>query len=117
SGDASGATLLDTRLRATRDWLGRAPPETVSIQIMGSRSEDQLDRQLRALARQLESEQLFVFRTRAGERPSMTVLYGTFATRDEARAALASLPPPIRNFSPHLRTVQGVRAEIAASGS
>jgi septal ring-binding cell division protein DamX len=84
---------------------------------MGSRSEEQLDRQLRSLARQVDPGLLFVFRTRAGDRPSMTVVYGAYTTRAEAQAALAALPASIRNFSPHLRTVQGIRAEIAAAGS
>ena len=121
SGQAQSApvegTLLEARIVATRAWLGSAPPGTISIQIMGSRSALELDRQLRRLSRQLDAGQLFVIRTQAGERPSMTVLYGSFPNRAEASAALAALPESIRGFSPHLRTVQGVRAEIAAAGS
>jgi len=121
SGQAPGTpvdgTLLEARIAATRAWLGSAPSGTVSIQIMGSRSELELDRQLRRLSRQVDAGQLFVIRTQAGERPSMTVLYGSFSNRAEATAALATLPESIRGFSPHLRTVERVRAEIAAAGS
>jgi septal ring-binding cell division protein DamX len=115
--ESTGRPLLDARLAATREWLAGATAETVSIQIMGAPSEEQLERQLRNLSRQVEGGQLYVFRTRAGTRPSLTVLYGAFGSRREAAAALAALPESIRSFSPHLRTVRGVRAEIAASGS
>lgn len=89
----------------------------MTIQLMGSRSEEQLDRQLRSLSRQVDADRLFVIRTRAAERPSLTVFYGDFASRSEAQAAMGTLPEALRAFSPHLRTVQGIRNEIAAAGS
>jgi MSHA biogenesis protein MshM len=110
-------SLLEARLLATREWLKGAAPETVSIQIMGGRDDEQLERQLRSLARQLDGERLYVFRTRAGERPALTVMYGAFDSRSAAQQALAALPAPVRAFSPHLRTVNGVRTEMARAGS
>ena len=89
----------------------------MTIQLMGSRSEDQLDRQLRSLSRQVNADRLFVIRTRAADRPLLTVFYGDFASRSEAQAALGALPEALRAFSPHLRTVQGIRNEITAAGS
>ncbi len=112
-----GAGLLVERLAATAEWLKAADPSRFTIQLMGSRSEAQLDRQLRTLARQVEPERIFVVRTRAGERPSLTVFYGHFANRADARAALETLPEALRTFAPHLRTVQGIRNEIAAAGT
>jgi len=117
--DATEATdsLLALRLAATGEWLRSSEPTRVTIQLMGSRSEESLDRQLRTLSRQMDAAQLFVIRTRAGDRPSMTVFYGDFANRPEALAAMKTLPEALRAFSPHLRTVQGIRAETAAAGS
>jgi septal ring-binding cell division protein DamX len=84
---------------------------------MGSRSEDQLDRQLRSLSRQVNADHLFVIRTRTADRPLLTVFYGDFASRSEAQAALGALPEALRAFSPNLRTAQGIRNEITAAGS
>ncbi|MBY0439999.1 MAG: AAA family ATPase [Burkholderiales bacterium] len=110
-------SLLASRLAATGEWLKSAEPTRVTIQLMGAPSEDQLDRQLRALSRQVTPDLLFVIRTRAGDRPSMTVFYGDFASRAEAVAAMQTLPVALRTFSPHLRTVQGIRTELGAPGS
>jgi len=114
---APAASLLERRLAATQAWLRESPPTVVTIQLMGTPSEAQLERQLRSLGAQIDTAQLFVYRTRAGTRPLMTVVYGTYASRAEAQTALSALPPSIRSFAPHLRTVQGIRAEIDAAGS
>jgi septal ring-binding cell division protein DamX len=114
---ARSSALLAERLAATSAWLGTAEPDRVTIQLMGSRIEGQLDLQLRSLSRQMNADQLFVIRTRAADRPLLTVFYGDFASRSEARAALGALPEALRAFSPHLRTVQGIRNEITAAGS
>ncbi|MFO0523162.1 MAG: AAA family ATPase [bacterium] len=113
----TAASLLSARLAATADWLQSADPTRVTIQLMGSPSEDQFDRQLRMLSRQVKPEHLFVIRTRAGERRLMTVFYGDFPSRAEAQAAMQALPEGLRSFSPHLRTVQGIRTELGAAGS
>ena len=114
--EATGSVLA-ARLSATDKWLKSSDPDRVTIQLMGSRSEEQLDWQLRNLPRQVEPDRLFVIRTRAGERTLLTVFYGDFASRSEAQAALATLPAALRTFSPRLRRVQGIRDEIAATGS
>ena len=110
-------SVLAARLSATDEWLKASDPDRVTIQLMGSRSESQLDWQLRNLPRQVEPDRLFVIRTRAGERALLTVFYGDFASRSDAQAALATLPAALRTFSPRLRRVQGIRDEIAATGS
>jgi type II secretory pathway predicted ATPase ExeA len=114
--EATGSVLA-ARLSATDKWLKASDPDRVTIQLMGSRSESQLDWQLRNLPRQVEPDRLFVIRTRAGERALLTVFYGDFASRSDAQAALATLPAALRTFSPRLRRVQGIRDEIAATGS
>jgi type II secretory pathway predicted ATPase ExeA/septal ring-binding cell division protein DamX len=117
AGAGAAGSLLAARLTATGDWLKAAEPTRVTIQIMGSASEEQLDRQLRTLSRQVKADQLFVIRTRAGERPLMTVFFGDFPSRAEAQAAMQTLPETIRTFSPRLRTVQGIRTELSTGGS
>ncbi|MFN9123467.1 MAG: AAA family ATPase [bacterium] len=113
----TSSSVLATRLSATDEWLSASDPSRVTIQLMGSRSEEQLDWQLRNLSRQVKPEHLFVIRTLSGERPLLTVFYGDYATRSEAQAAMATLPEPLRAFSPRLRRIQGIRDEIVATGS
>ena len=53
------------------------------------------------------------YRTIAKQKPSLTVLYGTFDDRRAAQEALAKLPPALKAYKPVLRTMQGIRTEIA----
>jgi septal ring-binding cell division protein DamX len=53
----------------------------------------------------------------ANRKPSLSVLYGTFKTRSEVLRVLDSLPPELKANNPYYRTIQGIRAEIAANKS
>jgi len=55
---------------------------------------------------------IFVYRTVAKQKPSLTVLYGSFGDRRTAREALEKLPESLKTNQPILRTVNGIRAEI-----
>ena len=110
------ADALGSRLSATREWLAGAPQTTHTIQVMGSNSEEQLRRQLKALSKLLEPAKIYVIRTKAQGKPSMTVLYGAYADRQAALQALEKLPAPIAANKPVLRTVNGIRAEQKEHG-
>jgi len=103
---------LEARLKATLSWLESQPPDTFSIQVMGSNDAQQLRQYLTQNEGAMGLERIFVYRTVAGGKPSMTVLYGSYASRKEANAALAQLPPQLKQGQPYLRSVQGVRAEL-----
>jgi septal ring-binding cell division protein DamX len=47
----------------------------------------------------------------------MTVLYGAFAGRMEAIESLEALPAELKTNRPYIRTVQGVRTEVASNKS
>ena len=79
---------------------------------MGASSEAQLDAQLKSLARVLEPSRLYVYRTLAQGKPSITVVYGEYADRKSALQALEKLPAPLVANKPVLRTVNGIRAEM-----
>jgi septal ring-binding cell division protein DamX len=53
-----------------------------------------------------------VYRTLARQKPSLTVLYGSFNDHGAAKEALQTLPASLRAFKPILRTVQGIQGEI-----
>lgn len=104
--------LVQSRLAATQEWLARETQNAVSIQLMGTNDEQQLKNNLNVLSNYVEINKVFVYRTRAKQKPSITVLYGSFSNDRAAREALASLPPFLKKDRPLLRTVNGVRAEI-----
>lgn len=105
--------IVDQRLAATQGWLSRQGSATSSIQLMGSNDLQQLRWQLAQLGHDVEMDQVFVYRTKINGQPAWTVLYGSFSGRAEAAAALAHLPESLKANRPILRTLQGVRAEIA----
>ncbi len=117
SQDAVVATdILELRLQNTRDWLASQPATTVTIQLMGWSGEpEQLKQTLKTLAATLEMDNLRVFRTQSGGKPSMTVIYGEYQNREAARAAMQSLPRSLLARQPQLRTVGGIREEIKQS--
>jgi septal ring-binding cell division protein DamX len=118
SGGGEGAAapaepdLLETRLAATEQWLAREALGTFSIQLLGTNDPEQLKDHLNALSKFVEINKVFVYRTKAKQKPSITVLYGSFTSPREAREALDKLPQSLRANQPILRTVQGIRAEI-----
>lgn len=111
----AGDDLVAARLAATERWLAEQKPDTFTIQLLGTESPQQLKQHLNVLGKFLEINEVFVYRTVARQRPVLTVVYGTFGDRRAAQEALSRLPGPLRANAPLLRTVQGIRTEIAAA--
>ena len=107
------ASDIDSRLAATRDWLAAAPASTHTIQLFGTGNEEHLKSHLRTLSNLLEPAKIYVFRTVAQGKPSTTVVYGSYPDRQSAVHALAKLPSTVGANQPVLRTVKGIRSEIA----
>ncbi len=105
--------MLLERIEATRVWLEREAPQTHSIQLLGAENSQQLKDHLRSIAKSIEISKIYVYRTVAGQKPFLTVLYGSFGSREAAQNALDRLPPPLKAFKPYLRTVQGIRDEMS----
>jgi type II secretory pathway predicted ATPase ExeA len=112
---ADSTDTLEARLAATQKWLSQQDKNTYSIQLFGSENPRQLTQHLNAIGKFVEINEIFVYRTIAKRKPSLTVLYGSFNNRRTALDALAKLPAPLKTYNPILRTVQGIRAEIARS--
>jgi len=108
--------IVQARLAATEQWLAGAKPETtgIHIQLLGAGDSKRLENYLQELGKVVDIQQVFVYRTKAGGKPAYSVIYGSYADRAQANAALEKLPAQLREQRPYLRTVQGVRAEIAA---
>ena len=95
------------------DWLQREAPGTHSIQLLGAENPQQLKEHLSSIAKSIEITKIYVYRTVARQKPFLTVLYGSFGSREAAQNALDRLPPPLKAFRPLLRTVQGIREEMS----
>jgi len=110
---ANGVGALEARLAATQKWLARQDKNTYSIQLLGTADPRQLQEHLNTIGNLVENSEIFVYLTVANQKPSLTVLYGAFNDRRAALEALAKLPAPLKVNQPILRTVQGIRDEIA----
>ena len=113
--DANSADLLEARLAATARWLAREKPRTFTIQLLGTNNRTQLEGYLASLDPLIGLDRVFVYRTVAGGRPWLAVLYGRFSGRAEAQRALAQLPARLKSQHPYLRSVQGIRAETGSA--
>lgn len=104
--------LLGERLAATESWLATADETAYSIQLLGTEDENRLRRELSSMAKFIELNRVFLYRTAANRKALLTVLYGSFSDRRAALEALDRLPPSLKANQPILRTVGSVRAEI-----
>jgi septal ring-binding cell division protein DamX len=113
--DGSG-DIVELRLEATRAWLASSPLTTHTIQLLGTPGEAQLRNQLHSLSKVLDLNRLYVFRTVAQGKPTLTVVYGSYDDRRSAQEALSSLPSVAAAYQPVLRTVNGIRSELKQHG-
>jgi len=104
---------VQERLRATADWLAKPGNNAFTIQLLGADNQQQLKNHLNVITKYIEINDIYVYRTLAKQKPSMTVLYGSFTDRRAALEALKQLPAALRANKPIVRTAQGIRAEIA----
>ncbi|MGQ0577345.1 MAG: AAA family ATPase [Betaproteobacteria bacterium] len=109
----SEGDILEQRLRATEQWLEEQSGTTYSIQLLGAGNPELLRDYFKTIDKYVEIEKVYVYRTIANQRPSLTVLYGNFTNRAEVNRTLESLPDELKINRPYYRTIQGVRTEIA----
>jgi septal ring-binding cell division protein DamX len=115
--DSAAGDVLEQRFRATEQWLAEQNGTVYSIQLLGTNSPELLRDYFKTIAKYLEFEKVYVYRTMANQRPSLTVLYGNFVGRAEVNRVLQSLPEELKTNRPYYRTIQGVRSEIARHSS
>jgi len=74
-----------------------------------------LENYLAEAGRSVPYEKLFVARSGTPDAPRLGVLLGPFEQRTDAGAALESLPEPLRQFRPFVRTMDSVRDDARRS--
>jgi type II secretory pathway predicted ATPase ExeA len=116
--------LVNQRLQATDNLLLNASPEAISLQIQSvsgvltadAQSQDALLRTaLEKLRRQLEMDNIYLYRMQQNNRAYTVILYGVFARRADALNAVNGLPEEIKSNQPYLRTLAGVKKDIELS--
>jgi septal ring-binding cell division protein DamX len=104
--------LVDKRLAVTKNWLFSGQPNTITLQILSSTNDEQLRSDLDKLSQQLEIDNIYLYRKKQDGQTLTVFLYGAFAQRSEALAALRDMPTQIKNNRPQLRTLAGINKEI-----
>ncbi|RMH83714.1 cell division protein [Pseudomonas sp. AOB-7] len=97
---AQGAT-------ATGDWYAQQPASRYALQILGSRSEANIQ----ALVREGGGEYRYFKKVHQGQ-PLFVLTYGSFASRDAAQAAVKTLPAKLQAGKPWPRTLGSIQQEM-----
>jgi septal ring-binding cell division protein DamX len=104
-------------MAATEAWLRDAPGKAFAIQVMALAPGN--ERELEAFLTRadkltgLNDVYLYATRIRGQSKPGLALVYGSYPSRDKVREAIAHFPEELRAHQPYLRTVDGIRREIA----
>jgi type II secretory pathway predicted ATPase ExeA/septal ring-binding cell division protein DamX len=104
---------LDRRLRATELWLERSPATLITVQLLvadGARARE-VDTWIARPPQGLDAEKLYVINSVIRGAEKIAILYGSYPDRAAAAAAIASLPKPVRDGKPIVRSVGGIRSD------
>jgi len=103
---------LAERLRASQDWLATRAAQNFAIQLMvaGASQPDLVARHIRAGEAVLGTS-LHAYPMALSGGSMVGVVYGDFADRSAAQAALARLPPELAAAKPYVRTFQAIRGD------
>ncbi len=114
SAPAPTTNPLQQRIAATQSWLANENGAHFTIQLMLlTDTESRLGNILSRLDKDFGLTQIYVYPTRIKTDHQFSITFGTFPLREQALAALARLPAGYLSNRPVLRTVKGIRDEIA----
>ncbi|OGR03280.1 MAG: hypothetical protein A2520_04225 [Deltaproteobacteria bacterium RIFOXYD12_FULL_53_23] len=113
---ATTPNQLQARLAATQSWLAEENGANFTLQLIlltdtgtGARAGDFL----RKLDKELGLRQIYIYHTSITADNQLRITYGNFPSEEQALAAFATMPAFYQRNGPVLRTVQGIRNEIA----
>jgi MSHA biogenesis protein MshM len=103
---------LASRLAAGEELMRDATPR-FAVQLMQTDARERvyIENYLAEAGRSVPYERLFAAPSGTREAPRLGVLLGPFDSRADASAALESLPPPLRQFRPFVRSMDAVRED------
>lgn len=103
---------LNARFAATADWLQRAAPDIIAVQIQSLADDSALKAELDRLSRLIAIERIYLYHKKQDGLIYSIILYGEFAQRQAALAAVDNLPSQIKKHQPYLRTVASIKNDI-----
>ncbi|MHB1590484.1 MAG: AAA family ATPase [Sulfuricella sp.] len=109
------ASLLQRRLDATQAWLASTGGGHYTVQLMltDSAAAARMDQILGKISREIGLGQIYVYPTSVTARHQFGITLGSFPTRNDAQASIDKLPRDYKGDRPTLRTVKGIRDEMA----
>src|SRR5690606_31221156 len=99
---------VDT-LEAQQRLIGDLPAANYTLQLLGAWSRSNVE----ALVARYSDIELYWYETRMQNRPWYVLIHGSYPTLSAARAAIAGLPPALREQEPWVRNVDDVQREAA----
>ncbi len=114
--------IINQRFDAAQRLLASASPDTVMLQIQTVPAQSSGDVQmpqpllsqaLEKLGTQLEIDNIYLYRTHQNGSDYIVILYGAFAQRADALSALESMSETVKMHQPYLRTLAGVKRDMA----
>ena len=105
--------LARGRFAATQEWLQSAPRDHYAIQlaIVNSKELGQLEDFLLRASKVLPVGELFVYSVKIDGQQHYRVAYGSYASREQALAAIKGLPPLLSAYHPYYRSVERMRSQ------
>jgi type II secretory pathway predicted ATPase ExeA len=100
----AGKTLLETGRNAN----------TIQLMLADPPPSQTLERFLAQIPR-ASLESTYIYPTTTNNHKHLVVIYGTYQNKEETRQAMSELPPELKRNTPILRTLNGIREEIAAT--
>jgi type II secretory pathway predicted ATPase ExeA len=103
--------LTTERLAASEAWIRQTPGNRYFIQLLSV--EASVAREVEAFlathGNSLDVQQLRVYRSKLSGQDRIGVIYGDYPTREQATAAVNTLPAALRATQPYVRTVSKLR--------
>ena len=112
-----GTSLMTSRLAAGASLLKDPGSTRFTIQLLVTDAADKayLENYLASAGRVVKPDDLFLYAGGTVVAPRIGVLYGDFATREDAVKALGTLAPGLRSFGPYVRSAESVRDDVRRS--
>jgi type II secretory pathway predicted ATPase ExeA len=102
---AAAPTTIAERVAATEAWLKTAPDEHYFIQLLSvdAANQREVENFIEHRTRALDAQQVRVYRSKLSGRERIGVIYGDFASLEEANAALAKVTKNNPESGPYVR--------------
>ena len=103
------APSAEEHLRGAERALLAKSPDSYTLQLLGSRSEDNVKD---FIASNTVAIELSYFESRYRDQPWFVVVHGSYPDRDTAREAIDRLPSSLRELKPWARNLSDIQADI-----